>query len=163
MLSSTHTVQVLKEDILIEPVALPDFFLSFFSGAMIILIAALYAGIYTWAEIAKKSALHYWAIAAYVCLLGVVGVFSRVNHLNGHWLILTIVMAIGYWWMPRLIWRLCVGTHANENKSLNLTTRENYDRITAPLGIGRLLEKNRHLGNGRIIRYFDHLDLRFDG
>ncbi len=99
---------------MIEPVALSDFFLSFFSASMIILTAALYAGIYSWAEITRKRTLHYWAIAVYGLLLALVGLFSHINHLHGHWLALTVAMAIGYWWMPRLIWRLCVATHSHE-------------------------------------------------
>ncbi len=99
---------------MIEPVALSDFFISFFSAAMIILIAALYAGIYTWAETTGKNSLFYWAQAVYLVLLGFVGLFSFINHLNGYWLTLTVLMAIGYWWMPRLIWRLCESTHADD-------------------------------------------------
>lgn len=80
---------------------------------MIIIVATLYAGIYTWAEISHRPTLHYWAIAVYGLLLALVGVFARVNHLDGHWLALVATMAVGYWWMPRLIWRLCVATHSD--------------------------------------------------
>ncbi|MGJ0485130.1 MAG: hypothetical protein ACR65R_11450 [Methylomicrobium sp.] len=41
-------------------------------------------------------------------------VFAKALHLEGHWRILTVLMVIGYWWMPRLIWRLCTATHAHE-------------------------------------------------
>lgn len=100
---------------MIEPVALSDFFLSFFSGAMIILVAALYAGLYAWAEMTRKISLRYWAGTVYGVLLICVAVFARTNHLSGHWLLLAVTMVAGYWWMPRLIWRLCVSTHAGES------------------------------------------------
>ena len=101
---------------MIQPVALADFFLSFFSGAMIILVAALYAGLYAWAQMSRRDSLHKWASLTYGLLLAFVALFSQVNHLNGHWLTLVVLMAIGYWWMPRLIWRLCAATHADETE-----------------------------------------------
>lgn len=99
--------------IVIEPVALADFFLSFFSGAMIVLLAALYAGLFAWAQITAKAAPHYAALLVYGLLLVCVAIFAKVYHLNGYWQILTVTMVAGYWWMPRLIWRLCVQTHAD--------------------------------------------------
>ena len=99
---------------LVEPVALSDFFLSFFSAAMIILTAALYATLYAWAKISARRAMHVAAWLAYAALLVCVGVFSSVNHLNGYWQLLSLTMAIGYAFMPRVIWNLCVATHADE-------------------------------------------------
>lgn len=96
---------------MLEPVALSDFFLSFFSAAMIVLLAALYAGLYAWAAITRKAKLRYWTWLVYGLLLACVGVFAKVYHLSGYWQILAAAMAFGYWWMPRLIWRLCVATH----------------------------------------------------
>jgi hypothetical protein len=99
---------------LIEPVALSDFFLSFFTGAMIILVAALYAGLFAWAKITNKNGLNYWSWLAYIVLLICVAKFTQINHFSGHWLWLSFIMVFGYWWMPRLIWRLCVLTHSDE-------------------------------------------------
>lgn len=101
---------------LVEPVALSDFFLSFFSAAMIIFCAALYAGFYAWAKIAARRALHIAAWLAYATLLVFVGVFSNVNHLNGSWQLLSLTMALGYAFMPHVIWNLCVATHADESE-----------------------------------------------
>lgn len=98
---------------MIEPVALADFFLSFFSGAMIVVLAALYAGLFAWAKISRKKALHYAAWLVYGLLLVCVVIFAKVYHLHGYWQFLTVLMAVGYWWMPRLIWRLCVKTHSD--------------------------------------------------
>ena len=102
---------------MIEPVALSNFFLSFFSGAMIILLAALYAVLYAWGKITDKSVLSYWAMFIYVLLLGCVMVFVNVMNLKGYWQIIALLMAIGYWWMPRFILQLCVATHIDENDS----------------------------------------------
>lgn len=100
---------------LIEPVALSDFFLSFFSAAMIILTAVLYAALFAWAKISARQVINIYAWLAYIALLVCVAVFSAVNHFSGYWLVLSVVMAIGYAFMPRLIWRLCVATHGDED------------------------------------------------
>lgn len=99
---------------LVEPVALSDFFLSFFSAAMIILSAALYAALYAWAKIKTRPRFYWGAWLAYAALLVCVGIFSTVNHFTGYWLWLSLSMAVGYAFMPRFIWRLCVATHAEE-------------------------------------------------
>ncbi len=100
---------------MVEPVALADFFASFFSGAMIILVAALYAGLYAWQKIAGGRFLKYWQATAFAGLLVFVAIFAHVNHLNGEWRFLSALMLVGYWCMPRIIWRLCAATHANED------------------------------------------------
>lgn len=100
---------------LIEPIALADFFLSFFSAAMIILLGALYAGLFAWAKITSQYRFQLAAWVVYFALLITVGVFSHINHFNGYWLGLSVLMVAGYGWMPYAIWRLCVATHAGES------------------------------------------------
>lgn len=101
---------------LIEPVALSDFFLSFFSAAMIILLGALYAGLFAWAKITARQRFQVAAGGVYAMLLIVVAIFSRINHFNGYWLSLSFLMAAGYGLMPYVIWRLCVATHAGASE-----------------------------------------------
>lgn len=96
---------------LVEPVELADFFMSFFSAAMIIFTATLYAVFYAWARLRGKRGLYLGAALAYLALLVCVGVFSQVNHLTGHWLWLSLTMAVGYALMPGAIWNLCLATH----------------------------------------------------
>ncbi len=98
---------------MIEPVALSNFFLSFFTAAMIILTAAVYVSLFTWAEIKHKASFKYWSWFVYLLLLACVAVFVQVMNLNGYWKILAVVMAVGYWWTPRLILRLCIATHSD--------------------------------------------------
>ncbi len=99
---------------LIEPVALSDFFLSFFSAAMIILSATVYAALYTWAKIKSHRGFYLGAGAAYATLLICVGIFSVVNHFTGYWMLLSLAMVLGYAVMPRFIWGLCVATHIHD-------------------------------------------------
>lgn len=102
---------------LIEPVALSDFFLSFFSAALLIFTAALYAGCFAWARISGKRLAYVGAGLAYAGLLLCIVVFGRVNHFSGYWFALSAVMALGYALMPAAIWQLCVATHAHETDS----------------------------------------------
>lgn len=99
---------------MIEPVALSDFFISFFSGALIILTAAVYAALFAWEKLRGGILLRCGSWLAYGLLLACVAVFAKALHLNGPWRILVVLMVAGYWWMPRLIWRLCTATHAHE-------------------------------------------------
>lgn len=101
---------------LIEPVALSDFFLSFFSAAMIILLAALYAALFAWSKISPKKRLTYFLWLVYAALLSCIGVFSQINHFNNHWMALSLLMAAGYGGMPYLIWRLCTATHNDDTE-----------------------------------------------
>ena len=101
---------------LIEPVALSDFFMSFFSAAMIILTAALYAGLIAWGKITHRKWINLSAWVAYAFLLLCVGIFSAVNHFTGYWLLLSVTMVVGYAFMPHAIWHLCVATHADESE-----------------------------------------------
>lgn len=114
---------------MIEPVALSDFFISFFSGALIILIAAVYAALFAWEKLRGGAWLRYSSWLAYGLLLACVAVFARALHLDGHWRILTVLMVAGYWWMPRLIWRLCSATHTDEaeQQSINSVNGRRYE------------------------------------
>lgn len=98
----------------IEPVALADFFLSFFSAAMIILLGALYAGLFAWAKISTQYRFKLAAGLVYLALVFTVFLFSRINHFDDFWLALSCLMVVGYGLMPYMIWRLCVATHADE-------------------------------------------------
>ena len=100
---------------LVEPVALSDFFLSFFSAAMIIFTATLYAGLFAWSRISGRRFAYLGTGVSYALFLICVAVFSVVNHFTGYWLLLSLTMVIGYAFMPYAIWRLCVATHANES------------------------------------------------
>ncbi|WP_445370673.1 hypothetical protein ACH518_15035 [Methylomonas sp. HW2-6] len=96
---------------LIEPVALSDFFLSFFSAALIILLATLYAALFAWGKVSGRRSLGVAAWITYFALMVCVAVFSYVNHFSDYWLVLSLLMALGYGWMPRFIWQLCAATH----------------------------------------------------
>jgi len=99
---------------MIEPVALQDFFITFFSAAMVILSGAGYAALYAWARLSRRRGVMVWAYGCYVLLAAAVVVLADAAHLNGFWRIVVALMLVGYLLAPHGIWRLCADTHADE-------------------------------------------------
>lgn len=103
---------------MIEPVALKDFFLTFFAAAMVILAGALYALLFAYARVKQRPRLMPLAYAAYFGLVVSVLVLAVVAHLfaTGFWTFIVALMLIGYLLAPHAIWHLCVSTHAHAGK-----------------------------------------------
>jgi uncharacterized membrane protein len=102
---------------MIEPVALKDFFLTFFSAAMVIMAGALYALLFAYARVRGRPRLMPLAYAAYFGLVASVLVLATVANLfaTGFWTFIVVLMLVGYLLAPHAIWHLCVGTHAREH------------------------------------------------
>jgi uncharacterized membrane protein len=102
---------------MIEPVALKDFFLTFFSAAMVIMTGALYALLFAYARVKNRPRLMPLAYAAYAGLFISVLVLAMVANLfaTGFWTFIVLLMLIGYLLAPHAIWHLCTGTHAHEH------------------------------------------------
>ncbi|PPD30820.1 MAG: hypothetical protein CTY19_15400 [Methylomonas sp.] len=97
---------------MIEPIALKDFFISFFSSALIILAGAGYALLYAWSKIKSNSRIKWLAYLCYAVLLVSVAELTRAANFSGFWLMLSVVMVIGYFFAPIGIWHLCDKSHA---------------------------------------------------
>jgi len=102
---------------MIEPVALKDFFITFFAAALVILSGAGYAGLYAWSKLRGKPSLLAWAYACYAVLAASTLVLARTAHLDGEWQILVWLMLAGYLLAPVGIWKLCSTTHPGEHLS----------------------------------------------
>jgi hypothetical protein len=102
---------------MIEPVALKDFFLAFFSAAMVIMTGALYALLFAYARVKNRPRLMPLAYAAYFGLFVSVLVLAFAANLfnSSFWTVIVLLMLIGYLLAPHAIWHLCVGTHAHEH------------------------------------------------
>jgi hypothetical protein len=50
---------------------------------------------------------------------------TKTANFSGHWLIISIVMVIGYFFAPIAIWHLCVKTHSEQE--LHTTTEKNNE------------------------------------
>ncbi len=101
---------------MIEPVELKDFFLTFFSAAMVILCGAGYAGLYAWSKLSGKPVFLAWAFACYACLAAATLVLAKAAHLNGPWQILVGLMLAGYLLAPLAIWKLTSASHREEHR-----------------------------------------------
>jgi hypothetical protein len=101
---------------MIEPVALKDFFLTFFSAAMVIMTGGLYALLFAYARIKNRPGLMPMAYTSYVGLfISVMTLAYAANLFNsGFWTVIVLLMLIGYLLAPHAIWHLCVGTHRDE-------------------------------------------------
>jgi len=120
---------------MLEPVELKDFFIVFFSGAMVIMAGALYALLFAWSRLQSKPWLMLLAYGAYGILFVSVITLGSAAHLNGFWWWLVVAMLVGYLLAPHGIWKLCVGTHTDQevdkpptvvssDQSINKTVKE---------------------------------------
>lgn len=106
---------------MIEPVALKDFFLTFFSAAMVILTGALYALLFAYARVKHRPRLMPLAYLAYLGLVVSVMVLAYAANLfsSGFWVFIVVLMLVGYLFAPHAIWHLCVGTHVHEHEGVH--------------------------------------------
>lgn len=107
---------------MIEPVALEDFFITFFASAMVIMLGAGYALLFTFARLWQRKYLAFLAYLAYSLLAINVLVLARTLHLHGFWQALVWVMLLGYLFAPHGIWYLCVGTHIDSQVDTPVAT-----------------------------------------
>jgi uncharacterized Tic20 family protein len=100
---------------MLEPVALKDFFITFFSSALIIMAGASYALLFTWSKVNPKISIKISAYVSYLILLASVYQLTLAANLVGHWRIISYLMVIGYFFTPIAIWHLCKQTHDDSN------------------------------------------------
>jgi hypothetical protein len=98
---------------MIEPVALKDFFITFFSSALIIMAGASYALLFAWSKVNSNFRIKITAYASYVVLIVSVVELTKAANFSGYWLMISIAMVVGYFFAPIGIWYLCVKTHEN--------------------------------------------------
>ncbi|GAB4259541.1 MAG: hypothetical protein Kow0065_09590 [Methylomicrobium sp.] len=109
---------------MIEPVALKDFFITFFSSALIILAGASYASFFAWSKMNPNSRIKIAAYLSYAVLLVSVAVLSTAANFSGYWLIVSLAMAIGYFFAPIGIWHLCTRTHRHAETPITINKQE---------------------------------------
>lgn len=98
---------------MIEPVEMQNFFITFFSAAMVVIMGALYALLFAWSRLHKTRGLMLLAYAAYAGLFVSVMILANATNLEGYWKVIVVIMLIGYLLAPHGIWHLSVGTHAS--------------------------------------------------
>ncbi|MEE9355835.1 MAG: hypothetical protein V3U75_09635 [Methylococcaceae bacterium] len=100
---------------MIEPIALKDFFITFFSSALIIMTGASYALLFAWSKVNPNFRIKVAAFASYIVLILSVVELSRAANFSGYWLMIPIAMVVGYFFAPIGIWHLCVKTHKDHD------------------------------------------------
>lgn len=83
---------------------------------MVIMTGGLYALLFAYARVKGRPRLMPLAYIAYLGLfISVLVLASVANLLNhGFWIVIVLLMLIGYLLAPHAIWHLCVGTHRDE-------------------------------------------------
>jgi len=110
---------------MIEPVALKDFFVTFYSAALIIMSGASYALLFTWSKVNSRLIIKLSAYLSYLVLLVSVYQLSMAANLVGYWQIISYVMVVVYCFAPIAIWHLCHKTH--ENPTITTTLENNNE------------------------------------
>jgi len=115
---------------MLQPVEMQDFFIVFFSSAMVIMAGALYALLFAWSRLQTKPLLMIFAYISYAALFVSVLVLASAAHLQGFWWWLVIIMLLGYFLAPHGIWKLCTGTHGQHG-----TDADRHSEIEEPVNI----------------------------
>lgn len=97
-----------------EALGLQDIFFGTMAGAAVVLMGAFYALFFALGRLHNSRSLAAAAVFSYLLLAIAAYVLVDALSLEGVWIIVTTVMLIGYFILPRAIWHLCVGTHAGE-------------------------------------------------
>jgi hypothetical protein len=99
---------------MIDPVATQHIMAAAIAGALIIMFGAIYALFFALSRLRRRPGLMVIAYGAYLVLVAAVAVLVFTLNMSGFWEVVAAVMLIGYFVAPRLIWRLCAGTHVAE-------------------------------------------------
>ena len=97
---------------MLEPVATENFLAAFVAAAVVILAGAGYAGGYALSRLYQRPMWMRLAWVSYVLLIAAVAVITQVMNFSGYWLVLSVVMLIGYLLAPHAIWHLSHATHS---------------------------------------------------
>lgn len=102
---------------MIEPASLGNFFIIFFTSAMVIVLGALYALLFAFSRLKGDSRLIPLAYLSYAGLLISTLFLADAANLLKHpfWVVIVVFMLVGYLLAPHAIWHLCVGTHVAEH------------------------------------------------
>ena len=94
-----------------EPNDIPRLAAAAFSAAAVVLCGAGYALLLALGRVRNSIALRRAAWLAYAGVVLATVALSWALQLNGLWPVLIGVLLIGYFAVPRAIWRLSVATH----------------------------------------------------
>ena len=106
-----------------EALQAQEIMLATLSGALVVLFGALYAMLFAFAKL-RHPLLMPLAYAAYALFAAAALMLAKALHMEGYWLVIILVMLVGYLLAPHGIWHLCIGTHVNSGHEFE---GENHD------------------------------------
>ena len=96
---------------MLDPVELQRIATAALSAGAIVLFGAFYAVCLALGRLKTLAFLLRLSLVAYAGLVVATAFFTWAMNLTGWWLVLVVVLLIGYFVAPRAIWRLSVATH----------------------------------------------------
>ena len=98
---------------IVEPVALQDFFTAVLSGASVLLAGMAYAALFGFSRVYRIPAIMPVAYVGYAMLVLAAVTLANTLHFSGPWLLMTYVILIAYLLAPHAVWHLCAGIHGS--------------------------------------------------
>ncbi len=102
-----------------QAIGLQGLFLATMASAAIVLLGAFYALFFALGRLHTSPPFAAASMMSFALLAGAVYVLVRSLELDGVWIAVVVVMLVGYFLLPRAIWRLCVGTHGDTDAGIN--------------------------------------------
>ncbi len=81
------------------------------SGGFIVICGAFYALLFAFYKLTSRSLFKWASYLSYLILFVSVLILSSSLHLTDGWISIVVVMIVGYWYAPKIIWFLCTQTH----------------------------------------------------
>ena len=91
-----------------QAMSLQGLFVGTMAGAAVVVLGAFYALFFALARLHASPSFALASLASYVLLALACFVLARALSLQGIWTVVLAVMLVGYFVLPRAIWRLCV-------------------------------------------------------
>ena len=105
--------------------------LATMAGAMVVLAGALYAFAFAVGKLARNASVIKLSYLFYAILVVATLVLARTLNFSGVWNIVAVVMLAGYFVAPHGIWKLCVGTHVDEDDEDHDSEADNFKKSNA--------------------------------
>jgi len=108
---------------MIEPVAIQNIALSALCAGAVVFFGAAYSIFLALGNLNNNRPLQLAAYGAYGLLAISVLALTVLLNLSQWWILLTATLLIGYYAVPRIIWRLSVDLHEDTEETQDISTK----------------------------------------
>lgn len=98
-----------------EPVQIQQIALAALCAGAVVLFGALYAVLFALGRLHGRRSFARYALASYGLLVLSTGILAVLLRADGIWAALIVVLLIGYFVAPRLVWHLNLAVHAADD------------------------------------------------